>query len=75
VDQLAQPLADLGALVRVDQEQHEAAATSAQELTADGTGVAPGLVDVVDLRIGNARGELAPVAPIGLRLVPVAKEL
>jgi hypothetical protein len=59
MDQLAQPLADLGALFRIDQEHHEAAAAGAQQLAADGADVAPGLVDVVDLGIGDARSELA----------------
>src|SRR5580700_10123762 len=72
MDQLAQPLADQGALVRIDQEHHEAAAAGAQKLAADGTGVAPGLVDVVDLRIGDARGELALDLP---RLVHQLAEL
>src|SRR3984893_1967264 len=63
MDQLAQPLADLSALVRIDQQHHEATAAGAQELAADGAGVAPGLVDVVDLRVGNARGKLALELP------------
>jgi hypothetical protein len=59
VDQLPKPLADLGAFFRIDQEHHEAAAAGAEELAADGAGVAPGLVDVVDLRVRDAGGELA----------------
>src|ERR1700694_4642111 len=39
VDQFSQPLADLGALFRVDEQHHEAAAAGAQELAADRAGV------------------------------------
>jgi hypothetical protein len=46
MNELAQPLADLGALFGVDEEHHEAAAAGAQELAADRAGVAPGVVDM-----------------------------
>src|SRR5208282_1397064 len=59
VDQLLQSLADLVALFRIHQENHEAAAAGAEQLAADGAGLTAGLVDFVDVRIRDAVGQLA----------------
>ena len=49
MDQVLELLADLLALLGLDNEYHEAAAARAQQLAADRAGCAAGLVDLVDL--------------------------
>src|SRR5580698_4283675 len=62
-DQLLQPLAHLSTFFRIDHQHHKAAATGAKQLAASGTGLTRGIVDFIDLCIGDAAGKLALELP------------
>src|SRR5437868_1965734 len=64
VEQMAESLAHLLLLIRPHVKQHEAAASGAKELTAEGSCFQAGVVDRIDFVIGNFLRHVALEQPL-----------